>query len=334
MNNRLWKANSRMFSRWAPAICVLLVATEHSLAQETLETAPLRTFRECQDCPEMVVLPAGSFLMGANEDESIREGIPKFARQMTQPQHRVSVKSFAIGKYAVTKDEFAVFVRESGWNPASCEVYEGNQRGFVYKAAASWQAPGFDQTGRDPVVCVSWSDARHYVAWLNSKLSDQALAWMSDPHPYRLPTEAEWEYAARAGTTTSRFWGNDISLQCKYANGGDLTGKDHYPAWTDVANCRDNFVTTAPVGSLRPNSWGLFDMLGNVVQWTEDCWHFDYSGAPIDGSAWLAEECLRREARGGGWTSIPEGVTSSGRYAPPFDRRQSSFGFRVARDVP
>lgn len=275
--------------------------------------------------------------MGASEEESIKEGIPTYAYNMLAPQHKVSVKAFAIAKFDVTKAEFAAFARETGFTFQGCKTYKDHlligPDGYWFQQNASWRNPGFSQTDRDPVVCVSWDDAQRYLAWLNAKLQRQHASSTSGAPRYRLPTEAEWEYAARAGTTTSRFWGNDASEQCHFANAADMTAKERYPGW-DAANCRDGYVTTAPVGSFRPNPWGLFDMLGNVAQWIEDCWHFDYNGAPVDGSAWTTGKCEMHEARGGSWSSIPRGILSSARYQSSFDLRESNLGFRVARDLP
>src|SRR5262249_46599041 len=154
-------------------------------------------------------------------------------------------------------------------------------------------------------VCVSFEDAQRYVQWLSRKTGKL----------YRLPTEAEWEYAARAGTTTARFWGDGRERACDFANVADFTGAETLN-WNkgnqdQVFQCRDGYANTAPVGSFRPNAFGLYDMLGNVFQWTEDCYHNSYDAAPSDGSAWTTGECKYRVLRGGSWNVSPRSVRSA-----------------------
>ena len=152
--------------------------------------------------------------------------------------------------------------------------------------------------------------------------------------PYRLLTEAEWEYAARAGATTARYWGDDGNMACGYANGADLTAKAQVPIagnWAN-ANCDDRAAYTAPVGSYRANAFGLHDMLGNVGEWTQDCWNGNYSGAPTDGSAWAAGDCALRAVRGGSWDDAPQGLRAAYRVGSPTIIRVYGRGFRVARD--
>src|SRR5262249_449287 len=148
--------------------------------------------------------------------------------------------------------------------------------------------------GRRSVINLSWNDARQYVAWLSRKSGKS----------YRLLTEAEWEYAARAGTTTRFSWGNTESDLCGYANGADLTAKDKNASW--AASCRDGHVNTAPVGSFKPNPFGLHDMHGNVWEWVEDNWHPHYQGAPTDGSVWQGGDSSLRVQRGGSWSNYPD----------------------------
>ena len=293
------------------------------------EPAPaVSTFRDCQNCPEMLTLPAGTFEMGLSDEDAKRLAVPLNFAISLRPRHRVSIKAFAIGKYTVTKDEFAAFARETGFHSHGCEVYDGHT--WIGGGGNNWLVPGYDQTGRDPVVCVSWDDAQAFVFWLNEKIGKQTVNNHQNGWHYRLPSEAEWEYAARAGTGTSRYWGDDSSAQCLYANGADLTAKLLFPN-LPAALCDDKFVRTAPVGTFRPNSWGLFDMLGNVFQWVEDCWHHDYFGAPSDGTAWTSRDCRQHTARGGAWVTPPEFITTYGRIKFPPDKRVGDFGFRVVK---
>jgi formylglycine-generating enzyme required for sulfatase activity len=180
-----------------------------SCTRATDGAAPGSTFRDCATgCPEMVVIPQGSFEMGPADGEDDRVHASDFARRFTAPRHRVTVGyPFALGKYEVTRAEFALFVRETG------HQLDSDCRGFKYEESLDWQAPGYPQTDRDPVVCVSWQAAQSYADWLSRKTRQH----------YRLPTEAEWEYAGRAGTSTSRYWGDGTAEACRYANVGDLT---------------------------------------------------------------------------------------------------------------
>ena len=257
-------------------------------------------FRDCPECPEMAVLPAGSYRMGSPSYEQGRQ-------EDEGPAHEVTIAvPFAIGVYEVTVAEFGRFVDETGYSAgSSCFTY-----------------PRFRQNGRHPVVCVNWNDARAYVAWLSRETGEE----------YRLPSESEWEYAARAGTRTARPWGDGESGQCRHANGLDASAKEHYSdlKWV-VASCRDGHVRTAPVGSFGANDWGLHDMLGNVSEWTEDCWNDSYAGAPSDGSAWEFGDCARRVLRGGSWADGPSYLRAAYRDISGYSNY--SLGFRVARTL-
>ena len=173
------------------------------------------------------------------------------------------------------------------------------------------------------MVCVNWEDAQAYVRWLSTETGER----------YRLPSEAEWEYAARAGTTTRRHWGNDPDEQCAYANGADRTAKRRFDGWT-VADCTDRVLWTSPAGAFAANGFGLHDMLGNVWEWVEDCWHDDYDDAPRDGSAWTrGGDCSRRVLRGGSWGGGPASLRSGLRLIDDAGARFDNYGFRVSRTL-
>jgi formylglycine-generating enzyme required for sulfatase activity len=231
----------------------------------------------------MVWIKPGTFLMGSPRTETDRydnEG----------PQNRVSINyTFAVGKYPVTRGEWRMYANETGHQTTKdCD----------------WRNPGFAQDDRHPVVCVNWKEAQDYIAWLNTK---------SGQH-FRLLTEAEWEYAARAGTTTAYYWGAK--------------------AGREQANCDgcgsqwDN-KQTSPVGSFPPNPWGLYDMAGNVWQWVQDCWHENYDAAPTDGRAWESGDCTKRIMRGASWFSFQQNLRTADRGPAPSGDNRS--GFRVAR---
>jgi formylglycine-generating enzyme required for sulfatase activity len=243
---------------------------------------PLGSFRECaKDCPEMIVIPAGSFVMGSPATEKGRydnEG----------PQHKVTIaKPFAVSKFDVTFADWDACVSVGACPKAADTGY-----------------------GRDtkPVINVGWDDAQTYVAWL-SRMTGQ---------PYRLLTEAEWEYAARAGTTTAYYWGDDIGKGNANCNG--------------CGSKWDN-QQTSPVGSFAANQFGLYDMAGNVWQWVQDCYQDNYSGAPVDGSAWISGDCSRRVVRGGTWINSPRDRRAADRYGNTAVGRSYDIGFRVGRTL-
>lgn len=302
---------------------------------------PGEVFIDCPDCPEMVVIPAGQFIMGASTGEEERENLSNDWRGVSQPLHSVEVRQFAAGKFSVTRAQYEVFVSDTRRRNPGCMFWNGSK--FVNDWDAGPQSTGFPQTERHPVACVSWFDAIDYVKWLSQKTGKS----------YRLLSEAEWEYAARAGTTTSRYWGDDGNLSCSYANGADQKTKAYVPGASNwaAATCNDGYAYTSPVGSFKPNHFGLYDMLGNVRQWTQDCWNSNYSartetaandknivkhvsGAPTDGSAWIKGECHRRVLRGGSWVEGPKFLRAASRNHQATEERRSTIGFRVARDLP
>ena len=270
------------------------VASDRPASRPAASDAPadVATFRDCPSCPEMVVIPAGTFRMGcvSGSDACYSD---------ERPVHQVEIASFALSRHEVTRGQFSAFVAATGHDtPGGCVGFR----------SGSWR----DQSGqRDdhPVVCVNWNDAQAYVRWLGRETGER----------YRLPSESEWEYGARAGTMTAWYWGDRAQDQCQYANASD-------------SGCDDGWERTAPVGSFRANGFGLHDMAGNVWEWVEDCWHDDYGGAPRDGSAWSrGGDCGRRVLRGGSWSNDPRFLRSADRYRYDAENRYSDFGFRVAR---
>ena len=241
---------------------------------------PGTTFRDCPECPEMVVVPEGSFLMGSMSGGDDDE----------RPVHEVTIeRPFAVGVYEVTFAEWDACVSGGG-----CDGHRPDDSGWG--------------RGSRPVVNVSWVDAQAYVRWLSRATGKK----------YRLPSESEWEYVARAGTTTEYWWGNDV-------------GRNR--ANCDRCGSRWDNERTAPVGSFSPNAFGLQDVHGNVWEWVEDCWNESYNGAPSDGSAWTSGECGRRVLRGGSWYNGPWNLRSAVRFRFTTGSRLSVLGFRVARTL-
>jgi formylglycine-generating enzyme required for sulfatase activity len=278
-------AGAIVYSSYQPAQPPAIAVGKLTVVPPDEERAlkPRDTFRECTNCPEMVVAPAGSFAMGSPATEAER-----YVGE--EPQHSVTIaRQFAISRFALTFDEWDACVGDGG-----CNGYKPGDQGWG--------------RGRRPVIYVSWDDANAYVAWLATKTGKS----------YRLLTDAEHEYAARAGTQTAYPWGNAIGNNNANCNG--------------CGSQWDN-KQTAPVGSFAANGFGLYDMMGNVWQWTEDCWNNGYNGAPGDGSAWLSGDCSLRVIRGASWYQVPRDLRSANRnrWAPVM--RDSSLGFRVARTL-
>jgi formylglycine-generating enzyme required for sulfatase activity len=287
-----------------------LLGNQASAAQR----APGSTLRDCATCPELVVMKADTFTMGsspAQREWAVSHGATAKSVADEALPHVVSIKSFALGKYDVTRGEYAAFVRASGYvTPSGCK--ENGNPGAAERPGATWDHPGMNQSDRDPVICVSWDDANAYLAWLNT-----TVGAAPGNGPYRLPTESEWEYAARAGTTTLFWWGDDAGAAATHA-------------WFD-ANAGGG---THPVGLTPPNKFGLYDMAGNVWQWTQDCYTESYGGAPVDGSAATGKaDCLRSD-RGGSWFYPVWLLRSATRERNPKEYRDLVMGFRVAKSLP
>ena len=250
-------------------------------ASPSAHTKPGETFRDCADCPEMVIIPSGNFRMGSpitERERDFEEG----------PQHEVRVPGvFALGKYEVTVDQWQGCISAAACAPIS-------DRGWG--------------DGRRPAINVSWNAAQEYVRWLSGKTG----------HEYRLPSEAEWEYAARGGTTSARYWGSDIGVDRANCHG-----------------CSDIFdgEQTTPVGSFAANPFGLHDMIGNVWEWVDDCWNDTYEGAPTDGSTWATGDCRLAVLRGGSWGYFPRSARAASRHRAERGIGLSTNGFRVLRVI-
>jgi formylglycine-generating enzyme required for sulfatase activity len=296
------------------ALLLLLSVLSVVLAQSQAQERSDREFQECRDCPVMVAIPAGRFVMGSSAHEAGRF-------QNEGPQHVVALRAFALGKYDVTSEEFLTFLRATGYQPKPCNPILQMQWHSPGKGLA-W--PPYDEEPRRwPTTCLDWNDANAYIAWLNTQVRREHAQLAGRAGPYRLPSEAEWEYAARAGTTTARWWGDAIGIGNADCNGCGST-------W-------DN-SELASVDSFPANPFGLYGVLGTVWQWTTDCWHDSYAGAPADGRAWTAKPCDKHVIRGGSWNNLPVFVRSASRSSSNADGGEYDYsslsGFRLARDLP
>ena len=276
--------------------------------------APGDVFRDCSVCPLMKVVPAGHFSQGSAADDPD-------AQPFEMPRHPVTVpQPLGFGEYEVTRAQYSAFVEETRrQTTGGCSTYDGE---WAQRADLDWSRVGFQQSASHPVACVSWDDANAYIAWLSQKSG----------HRYRLPSASEWEYAARGGGEASRPWRAETKEACASANIADESASQRFPGW-NVHPCSDGYVFTAPVGAFAANGFGLNDMLGNVFEWVEDCWHDSYQGAPTNGAAWVGSGCREHELRGGSWFTTPAFVRAPyrNRFEPGY--RSSSVGFRVVRNM-
>jgi formylglycine-generating enzyme required for sulfatase activity len=248
---------------------------------------PKDSFKECDKCPEMVVVPAGSFTMGSpNSRKGCDDG--------EGPQHQVTfARTFAVGRFAVSFDEWDACVADGG-----CGGYRPADQGWG--------------RGRRPVINVSLNDAKAYLAWLSRKTGKE----------YQLLSEAEREYVTRAGTSTSFWWGSSIT-----------TNQANYEGYSYGGSKGVSRQKTEPVDSFQPNPWGLYQVHGNVWEWTEDCYHDNYNGAPTNGSAWTTGDCGLRALRGGSWNAPPGDLRADHRYGDIPAIRNGNIGFRIGRTL-
>ena len=277
-------------------------------ATDELPDAQSTVIQDCEACPEMIAVPVGTFAMGSPPHEEARNN-------NEGPVREVAIsRPFAVSIYEVTREQYGSFVSATGWDTgSSCWTWEDG--GWGARSGLGWKNPGFRQTERDPVACVSWDDAQAYMGWLSRTTGKR----------YRLPSEAEWEYAARAGTTGPFHFGSTIST--------DLANYDGKYTYGDGP--KGGYVQrSVPVGRYPANSFGLHDVHGNVWEWVEDCWHGNYRGAPSDGAAWTAGgDCTNRVVRGGSWLNRPWNLRSAKRGGYSDKLRSHFVGFRVARTL-
>jgi serine/threonine-protein kinase PpkA len=283
--------------------------------------------RDGSQGPAMVALPGGCFQMGSPEEEDGRDDNERL--------HRVCVGDFRLAKYELTVGEFGRFVTATGYRTDAerdsggydgCFSFEQQDDDNLYwdwRSWASWRTPSPAQANQDrhPVACISWNDALAYIDWLNAETAGG----------YRLPTEAEWEYAARAGTQSARFWGNAADMACDYANVADQTKLPDGGWWKPRHDCTDGYPFAADIGRFNPNPWGLHDMLGNLWEWTCSGYYSDYGGDE--------HRCLGKDVggvralRGGSWLLAPRWVRAANRDGDEPWYRHVGLGLRLAQDL-
>jgi formylglycine-generating enzyme required for sulfatase activity len=272
--------------------------------QRCLKPGSAQPFKDCRDCPEMVVVPAGSFVMGATPDEEVAS--PR------EDQVRVAIaRPFAAGRFAVTRGEFAAFAASTGHKmDGDCYRLAEPKR----EAGRNWRSPGFAQDDRHPAVCVNWNDAQAYAAWLSSVTGKS----------YRLLSETGREYVTRAGSVTPFWWGSTISTEQANYNGNVTHGGGAKGEWRKA---------TVPVDSFSANPWGLYNVHGNVWEWTEDCWNDKNAGNPGDGRPRTTGDCNLRVLRGASFNNFPHTLRAARREREPLGSRVDAVGFRVMRSL-
>jgi len=272
---------------------------------------------DCAMCPEMVIAPAGIFDIGSPDDEPGRGKDEAPRRQITLAY------PFAVGRFEVARGEYEAFLKATA-HPVrgGCVTDRAHKGEWSPEPNTTLRDPGFKQADNHPVACVNWDDAQAYIAWLNAQTDGG----------YRLLTEAEWEFVARAGTTTAYPWGADVNTGCSDANGADATLRDKYPDYA-AATCRDGALNTAPVGSYRANAFGLYDLIGNMGEWVQDCATLSYENLPTDGSADPSGDCAKHVVRGGSWGTMTKDYRVANRVRYAASAVDDSIGIRVAKTL-
>ena len=281
---------------------------------------PGAIIRDASYAPDMVVLPVGVAVLGSTPAETTREGRAPAYAAYEQPQREVRFeKPFAVGRHHMTKRQFAAFAKATKRVMTGCLVAQDGKWAPEPSPRNGYTKVGFRQGQDEPALCVNWDDANAYAAWLSQKTGAR----------YRLLTEDEWEYAARGGAATARWWGDEVASICMRVNGGDKAYAAAMPE-DKTANlaCSDGFAFTNPVKHFAPNPFGLHDMFGNAWQWVADCF------SPTPGAPAQETPCKARSIRGGSWHNSVSTLRAATRFSLPPTMRSSSLGFRVMRELP
>jgi len=307
------------------AVALALLGAGDVIAQT--EHVPER-FRDCSTCPDMVVIPAGDFVRGSPQDEP--------GRSLDSRNHdeddlegpggkrvKVSVPGFALGVFEVTNSQFAQFLEDTRYEmPTGCISDADGDGIWGWEEAGAWNNLGREHHGDFPASCIDWHAANAFAHWLGLRTGGQ----------YRLPTEAEFEYALRAGTDTVYHFGDDPELLCEYGNVPDQSRNAVSPELFTAA-CTDGYADMAPVGQFKPNAFGLHDMTGNVWEWLQDCYERSYANVPTDGTALHRDDCSAYSIRGGSFGYDLPSLRSADRSDDPPEVLYDGIGFRVARDL-
>lgn len=300
------------------ALAFVISAASGAYAEPTL-------IQDCETCPTLIVLEPGTFMLGAEQDEGQRWKMLNRMSANEGPRVEVTIEGpFALGQTEVTRGQFSEFIRETGHKTRQ-GCFHLTSAGWSVQPKLDWEDPGYDVTDDHPVVCVRRPDALAYIAWLSEK-TGQA---------YRLPSEAEFEYAARAGAARATFWGEDWTTACAYQNGADLTFVPKVPdiPYGQYADCEDGYAFTSPAGTYQANPWGFYDLTGNASEFTADCYADSHSDMPTDGAAVRKARCRAWVAKGGSWAGFPGLLRPATRLRILATTTGTGFGFRVARSM-
>ena len=281
--------------------------------------------------PDMVRIAPGSFVAGSTSAETDAVHYPALNAGREQPARTVIVvRTFAVGRTEVTRGQFGRFAAETGWTPdGPCSfLADGPSNMWAADRAHDWRRPGFPQTDLHPVVCVNLADAQAYAAWFSTKTGRR----------FRLPSNTEWEYAARAGTKTAVWWSDRPGAEaCTYASISDRSrAAAHNNSVVDPQkffDCNDGYVATSPVATFKPNPWGLYDMMGNVWEWTLDCLNDSQAAAPADTAPRKSGDCNSHINRGASWVNSPQYVRAAAQHPDVISARTSVLGFRLVEDL-
>jgi formylglycine-generating enzyme required for sulfatase activity len=310
---------TRRHSLWVLA----LLGMAGQVCAQSDQPAP-RFLKDCDTCPELVRIGPGRFQMGSALDENIPDRVPEQRLTEERPRHPVRIDyEFAMGRYEITIAEFARFADATDFNAPGCFGLTGSKWEFL--ADADWRSPGFEVNDAYPATCLSYDDFAAYLQWL-SEITGEV---------YRFPTEAEWEYVARIGLgDPPEEYYLGVSA-CQHQNGADDQFKNSFVAdWAPgLFECDDGFAAGSPVGSYEPNALGMYDVFGNVSEWTQDCSGFNHEGAPSDGSAHLRDPCPARVLKGGSWAGGPGFLRPAIRGGFPVPLHGDGHGLRVVREV-
>jgi len=279
--------------------------------------------RDCPECPELVVIPAGTFQMGSTPEETLMAKVPEARARNEHPEVTVTIaRPYALGRREVTIAEFRAFAVATGFSTTK-GCFGFRDKSWALEPEASWEDPGFAFTDQHPAACVTLSEIQAYLDWLSARTGAR----------YRLPTEAEWEHAARLGTQPVRIWRADDSDACTQFNAADRQFTTQYDEnWPSFA-CDDGFLVTSPAGHFPPNALGMYDVLGNVAELTADCFVAGHAGRPTDASAREDETCNARVFKGGSWAGEPGFLRPAFRVAATPEVRGNGFGVRVLREL-
>lgn len=291
--------------------CLFLFGVSESNAQHT------KLKKHCENCPEMISVMGGDFLIGSSDFQDDE-----------QPVKKIKIAAFMVSRFEITVSQYSKFIDEVGFQEQSPCLVMGENGSWYQNNEASWDNPGFEQGPTHPVVCISWQASKAFVKWLNTKIDD------TQPQ-FRLLSESEWEYVAKAGTQTTYWWGNNEEDFCQYTNGADAVAFEQYPQWIKAGKCSDGHLYTAPVGFYeKPNKFGAEDMIGNVWEWVEDCYKDGYSALANNGDPQQMSPCEKRVFRGGAWGDYGSFyLRSTYRGAWPSGGAFSNVGLRIARSA-